>query len=87
MGQNLSGARSVLNQAVTAIAQAQGQINAVADGDVEKAKELVRMVFAAGFKIDGLSQTIGQLETLQNELHQLRAKAAGIAEKIKGIAG
>lgn len=87
MTDSMSAARNVLAEAQGKLEQGQGQLIAAADGPINDAKELTRMVFAGGYELPGLHQTLGMIEEAQNDAHALAGKLRAIHAKIKEVKG
>lgn len=87
MVDSMSAARNVLAEAQSKLEQGQGQLIAAADGPINDAKELVRMIFAAGYELPGLNEALGMLEEAQNDGHALASRLQAVRAKIEEVKG
>ena len=87
MVDSMAAAGNVLGEAIQKCGAAQQALMAAADGPMNDAKEVVRMVFNAGFELPGLNEALGMLEECQNEAHALVGKLSAAAAKIDEAQG
>lgn len=84
---DMSAAANILTDANQKLGAAQEGILAAVDGEMSAAKELVRMIFAAGFELPGLHESLGMIEECENDAHAVISKLEAARAKIDEVKG